>query len=146
MQVDFYHLASTAPARVIARIAGRIVADGGRLLVVAADADQAGALDEALWDVGPESFLPHGRADQPGAADQPVLIATAAEAANGARHIALADGVWRDEALDFDRAFHLFDDVTIGDARAAWKALAGRDGVIRNFWKQDEGGRWGKLA
>ena len=42
--------------------------------------------------------------------DQPVLIAPDCEAANGARHVALVDGVWRDEALGFERAFHFFDD------------------------------------
>ncbi len=146
MQVDFYHLASAAPARVIARIAERILADGGRLLVVLADVDRAVALDAALWAVAPDSFLPHGRAGEAGEADQPILIAPAPAAANGARHIALADGMWREEALDFDRAFHFFDDETIGAARAAWKALAGREGIARNFWKQDEAGRWAKVA
>lgn len=146
MQVDFYHLAAGAPERVIARIAERILGDGGRLLVVAADEAQAISLDEKLWAVSPESFLPHGRADAADAAAQPILIATTAEPINGARHIALADGVWREEALAFERAFHFFDEATIAAARAAWKGLAGREGVTRNFWKQEDGGRWAKIA
>ncbi|WP_156679615.1 DNA polymerase III subunit chi [Sphingomonas profundi] len=146
MQVDFYHLAAGAPERVIARIAERILDGGGRLLVVAADDAQAAALDAALWSVAPESFLPHGLAGEGGEADQPILIATAPEPLNGARHIALADGAWRDEALAFDRAFHLFDEATIAAARQAWKALAPREGIERNFWRQDEAGRWGKVA
>ncbi len=63
MQVDFYHLAASPPERVIARIAEKILGDGGRLLVVTADDAQAAALDAALWSIAPESFLPHGRAD-----------------------------------------------------------------------------------
>ncbi len=76
----------------------------------------------------------------------PVLIAADTVPVNGARHVALVDGVWRDAALGFDRAFHFFDDGSIAAARAAWKALAGRDDVQRNFWKQDEAGRWTKAA
>lgn len=145
MQVDFYHLGGSPLEAVIARIAERVVADGGRLLVVA-DEIAVERLDEALWTYTPDSFLPHGRADRDGAGEQPVLIATDCVAANGARAVALTDGLWRDDALGFDRAFHFFDDRTIGAARAAWKGLAEKAGVERRFWKQDETGKWGKVA
>jgi DNA polymerase-3 subunit chi len=149
VQVDFYHLARTTPERVIATIAARILANGGRLLVVIGDAERADALDTALWAAAPESFLPHGRAGSGGEAAQPILIATeigTGGASNGARHVALADGVWREAALDFDRVFHLFDDGTIAAARATWKGLADRDRIERRFWKQDEAGRWTQAA
>jgi DNA polymerase-3 subunit chi len=149
VQVDFYHLAAAAPERVIATIAGRVFAGGGRLLIVDENADRADALDAALWAIAPDSFLPHGRAGGGGEPMQPILIDTAIGGdvpANGARHVMLADGVWREAALNFDRAFHLFDDRTIAAARAAWKALAGREGIDRRFWKQDEAGRWTQAA
>ena len=147
MQVDFYQLGRDPLATVLASIAGRLLAGGGRLLVVASDEAQAAAIDEGLWEISPDSFLPHGRvaADDAGT-DQPVLIAPDCAAANGARHIALVDGRWRDEALAFERAFHFFDAATIADARRAWKALAGQERVIRKYWAQDENGRWGKVA
>lgn len=147
MQVDFYRIGRTPLPRVLATIAERVIDGGGRLLVVA-DAAAGHALDEALWAVSPESFLPHGRvtADDPGA-DQPVLIAPdCAAPANAARHVAIVDGIWRDEALAFDRAFHLFGDDMIEDARRAWRALATAEDVVRNFWSQDETGRWTKTG
>ena len=42
---------------------------------------------------------------------------------------------------DFDRAFFLFGDEALEDARLAWKLLSGRDGVERRYWAQD-GGKW----
>lgn len=146
MQVDFYHLAASPVERVLPRIAERILADGGRLLIVCGDEALAVQLDVHLWNYTPESFLPHGRGGDGGEAGQPVLIATIPAPLNGARHIALADGIWREEALGFDRAFHFFDDSSIAAARTAWKALAGRDGIDRNFWKQDDQGRWNRAA
>jgi DNA polymerase-3 subunit chi len=147
MQVDFYQLGRDPLANVLASIAGRVLAGGGRLLVVVDDEMQAAAIDEGLWAIAPDAFLPHGRAVAGDAgADQPILIAPDCAAANGARHIALADGRWRDEALGFERAFHFFDEATIADARLAWKALGGKDGVTRNYWAQGEDGRWGKVA
>ena len=145
MQVDFYQLGSSPVERVLPRIAERVLADGGRLLVVAADAAQAKLLDERLWDYRPESFLPHGCAGKVGEGEQPVLIALEPVAANGARNIALADGVWREPALGFDRVFHFFDDTSVAAAREAWRALAARDDLARAFWRQEEG-RWTKLA
>jgi DNA polymerase-3 subunit chi len=48
--------------RALPRIAERIVAEGGRALVVAADAGRREALDRLLWTYAPASFLPHGQA------------------------------------------------------------------------------------
>ena len=74
---------------------------------------------------------------------QPILLSTGADAPNLARNILIADGEWREAALAYDRAFYLFDEATLEGARLAWKLLAGRDGVERNYWAQEEG-KWVK--
>jgi DNA polymerase-3 subunit chi len=142
MQVDFYHLAAIPLERVLPRIAERLIGDGQRLLVIVGDDALAARLDADLWTYAADAFLPHGRAGAEGEGDQPVLIAASAEPINGARNVAIADGIWRDEVLGFDRAFYLFDAATIGDARAAWRALGMRDDIVRRYWKQDDDGRW----
>ncbi|KQM65861.1 DNA polymerase III subunit chi [Sphingomonas sp. Leaf17] len=145
MQVDFYHL--TAPlARVLPPIANRIVAGGGRLLIVSASEDQRIAIDRSLWDYAPDSFLPHAQAGRGDDSVQPILIAPDTLADNGARHIAIIDGQWRDDALGFDRVFHLFDDEHIREARLTWKALADANDVERRYWKQNDEGRWEQAA
>jgi DNA polymerase III subunit chi len=146
MRVDFYHLTAMPLERALPQIAERVVAGGGRLLVVDADADRRAALDRLLWTWQPDSFLPHAQLGQGDDARQPVLLAGEVNAANGARNIALADGEWRDDALDFDRVFHFFDEAAIRPARAAWKALADREGIERRYWKQNEAGRWEQSA
>ncbi|SEM61123.1 DNA polymerase III, chi subunit [Sphingomonas gellani] len=146
MQVDFYHLTVTPLARALPQIAEKVVASGARLLIVSGDAEQRTAIDRLLWSYTPDSFLPHA---QIGACDdtvQLVLIAGDVNAANRARHIALIDGLWRDEALDFDRAFHFFDEEAIRAARGAWKGLGEREGVERRYWKQNDAGRWEQAA
>ncbi|HLZ78138.1 MAG TPA: DNA polymerase III subunit chi [Sphingomonas sp.] len=142
MQVDFYHLGRDPLPAVLMSIVTRVLASGGRVLVVTGDEAQAEMIDRALWDRAVDAFLPHGR----DGADQPVLIALDCEATNGARHIALVDGLWREEATGFERAFHFFDDQSIDAARAAWRSVNGRDGVEPRYWKQDENGRWAQMA
>lgn len=146
MQVDFYHLTLRPLARVLPQIAEKVLAGGGRLLVVAGEAPARAAIDQALWSYSPESFLPHAQAGGDFDAEQPVLIAGDVTPANAARNVALADGVWRDAALAFDRVFHFFDEDAIVEARAAWRGLAAHEGVERRYWKQNEAGRWEKVA
>lgn len=143
-RVDFYRLTRDPVERVLPTIATRILDGGDRLLVVAASAMQRQAIDEALWTLQPAGFLPHGNAGSPDEAIEPILLAGSLEppAVNGARHVALADGEWREEALQFDRVFFLFDDNHVDAARATWRALNQIEGAELHFWKQDDRGRW----
>ena len=141
MLVDFYHLTASPVERVLPRLCERLLEQGQRLLVVAGR-DLIDRLDEQLWSESATSFLPHGQADDPRAEQQPILLADDIEPSNGARNIALADGHWREDALAFDRAFYLFDQGRIEEARASWRDLNDRDGVERRYWKQDEHGKW----
>jgi DNA polymerase III subunit chi len=102
-------------------------------------------LDRMLWDQGSASFLPHGLAGGTDDARQPILLSTSPDAPNLARNMLIADGVWRDAALGYDRSFYLFDNATLEGARLAWKLLVGREGVERRYWAQ-EGGKWVKMG
>ncbi|CCW17167.1 DNA polymerase III chi subunit [Sphingobium indicum BiD32] len=141
MQVDFYQLSRDPVDQVLPAIAARILSLGARLLVVADEPDRLERISAGLWNGPPDSFLAHGRAGEMGEGHQPILLATSCAAANGARHVALADGLWRDEALDFDRAFYFFDADTIDGARASWRTLSKREEVTPRFWRQD-GRKW----
>jgi DNA polymerase-3 subunit chi len=145
MLIDFYQLGGTALEPVIASIAGKLLADGGRLLIVADDEGLLARLDRALWDQGGTSFLPHAIAGGTDDARQPILLSTSPDAPNLARNMLIADGEWREAALTYDRAFYLFDGSTLEGARLAWKLLSGRDGVERRYWAQDSG-KWVKKA
>ena len=145
MQMDFYQLGGTPPEQVIASIADKILAQDGRLLIVASDEGALARLDRQLWDQGAASFLPHGIAGGTDDARQPILLSTSPDAPNLARNLLIADGEWRDAALAYDRSFYLFDGVTLEGARLAWKLLAGREGVERRYWAQVDG-RWKQQA
>ena len=146
MLVDFYQLGATPAEEVIASVAEKLLAQEGRLLVVAKDEAMLARLDRMLWDHGPTSFMPHGLAGGLDDARQPILLSTNPDAPNLARNMLIADGEWREAALTFDRAFYLFDSATLEGARLAWKLLSGRDGIERRYWKQDEQSRWKQEA
>jgi DNA polymerase-3 subunit chi len=136
--VDFYHLTASPLERVLPAICEKVVASGGRLVVVAGE-PLLTRLDEQLWTTARESFLPHGR-DDPEA--QPIFLSPAPEPANGAANVALADGAWRDEALAFERTFYFFDAAHLDEARGVWRKLKAKPEAEARYWKQDERGKW----
>ena len=138
MIVDFYHVSASPLERVLPAICERVLASGERLLVVAEE-DMLPSLDEQLWAYAKNSFLPHGTEN---AEKQPILLSSQPVAANGATHIALADGRWREEALGFARTFYFFDGDRLDDARGVWRALKGNAEAEPRYWKQDERGKW----
>jgi len=141
MLVDFYHLASSPLERVLPQIAEKVLAGGERLLIVAEEAALK-PLDQHLWNYARDAFLPHGTSDGSAPEAQPILLSAATEPLNGATHIAIADGQWRDEALGFARTFYFFDGSRIDEARSSWRALKSRPDAECRYWKQDERGKW----
>jgi DNA polymerase-3 subunit chi len=141
MRVDFYQLSRDPAEGVLPVIARNSLKAGERLLVVSADNDQLGRISEALWSRTADAFLAHGFAGEAHDARQPVLLANDVAPGNGARFLAIADGIWRDGDPPFARTFYIFDEVTLQPARACWRMLGQREGIERRFWKQ-QGGKW----
>jgi DNA polymerase III subunit chi len=141
MQVDFYQLSRDPVHMVLPMIAQRVLEAGERLLLVDGREEALDRLSRGLWEGQAASFLAHDRAGSAHAAMQPILLSDACVAENGATHIALADGVWREAALGFARAFYFFDGDSIDLARAAWRSLKALEDVIPRYWRQD-GRRW----
>lgn len=141
MQVDFYQLTRDPAEKVLPPIAQRVLDGGGRLLVVGDDTAQLDAISAALWRWRADSFLAHAKTGESDDGLQPILLSNEPIAANQAKFVALANGIWRDEALDFERVFYLFPPESTVNARVAWRALGERECVERRYWKQD-GGKW----
>jgi DNA polymerase-3 subunit chi len=76
------------------------------------------------------------------AAQQPILLSADADPVNGATNVALADGVWRDEALHFGRIFHFFDSARVEAARDTWRSVTANPAAEPHYWKQDDRGKW----
>ncbi len=142
MQVDFYQLTRDPAEKILVSLAQKAVGDEARLLIVSSDEKQLADISAALWAVKGDAFLANAVSEgSEGDKAQPILLSATCDATNEAKFIALADGEWRDEALQFDRAFYLFAPERTDDARAAWRKLGESEDIARKYWRQD-GGRW----
>ena len=148
MQVDFYHLTVTPLERALPQIAEKVVASGGRLLIVSDSEAQRGAIDKLLWTYAPESFLPHGLESDEGER-QPIVLVAHQGNPNGATVRFLVDGVpLPSDAALYDRIVLLFDGndaEAVEGAREHWRQAKSL-GFAATYWQQSEDGRWEKKA
>lgn len=128
-RVDFYDGSARYPddaLAVPATLATKAQRAGQSTLILAADLDQAQALDARLWDLGEDVFVPHALADDADAARVPVLIA-APGLAVAARAVVIN---LREAAVDLDcpRIIEIIpvDEAGRVAARARWRAYQAR--------------------
>jgi len=147
--VFFYHLTRSTLEQTLPMLLERALGRAWRVCVRGADAARLEWLDRRLWEVPEEGFLPHGLAGGPHDADQPVLLTTGQEVANGAACLVVIDGAPLDpaEVADFDRVCVVFDGNdprAVEDARGLWRRVTGA-GHGAQYWSE-ETGRWQKKA
>ena len=142
--VLFYHLTRRPLEHTLRQLLERALASGLRVAVRGTDEALLQELDDALWTVPEEGFLPHGMAGGGRDARQPVLLTTS-WAGNGATCLMAVHGaeVAPDEAAAMTRSCVLFDGrdgAAVEHARGQWRRLTGA-GLAAQYWSE-EGGRW----
>jgi DNA polymerase III subunit chi len=162
-EVWFYHLERSGLDLVLPELLEKTLARGWRALVKALDRDRIEHLDGWLWSYRPESFLPHGVADDVETAPrQPVLLTRTGENLNGAQILFLVDGAeagvvtaeaptgerpLTERLASYERCMVLFDgrdEDAVTLARSRWREVKAA-GLEASYWRQGEGG-WRKQA
>jgi DNA polymerase-3 subunit chi len=146
-EIGFYHLTRSPLGHALPRLLARTLESGERALVLCPDGATARALDQALWEVPPPAWLPHGTEADGDADLQPIWIATRDEVPNGARFLFLTHGAESSRLDAFARVFDLFDgadEAAVARARERWKA-AKSAGHALTYWRQTERG-WERAA
>ncbi len=141
----FYHLTRAELEPTLTTLVEKSRAAGWHVAVRMHSEALMARLDDILWLRPEEGFLPHGRADQPGAKTQPILLTTEPHQPNGAQCVLSLEGaeIGAEEVTALDRAMILFDGhdpAAVERARAQWRALTGA-GCAAKYWS-DASGKW----
>lgn len=145
-EIAFYHLQRSGLDQALPKLLSKTLEAGKRAMVMAASQERVDALDNMLWTVDPNGWLPHGTAKEGDADLQPIWLTTEEENLNQATFLFLTDSIQAQDYSGFERCFDLFDgndDTSLRAARERWKILkdAGHD---LTYWQQNEQGRWEK--
>lgn len=147
-EIWFYHLERSTLGQVLPGLLEKTRERGWRALVRAADPGLLDDIDERLWTYRDDSFLAHGRAAEPEAARQPILLTDAPGNPNGAQALFIVDQSELGDTEGLERCFIIFDgrdEAALQAARQRWKALKDA-GADLAYWRQSPEGRWEKAA
>ena len=143
----FYHLEVSTLEGVLPGLLEKTLSKGWRALVKLPESKLA-ELDSFLWTFRDDSFLPHGREDEPQAELQPILLSATAESAKGFDAVFLLDGAEIEDMEGVSRAMVMINGRAAEDVqreRGRWKALK-ETGASLAYYLQDDRGRWEKKA
>ena len=144
-EVWFYHLERTGLEQALPELLEKTLARGWKALVRTREPRRVEHLDGWLWSYRDDSFLPHGTAEEPEAARQPILLTTGPENPNGAEALFLVDGAEPGDLAGYVRCVVLFDgrdEEALAQARVQWSAMKAT-GLEMAYWKQEQQG-WRK--
>ena len=147
MEYWFYHLEASTIEGVLPGLLEKTRQKGWRALVKLPES-QLKAMDDYLWTYKEDSFLPHGRDDEPMAEQQPITLSSAAQTVQGHQAVFLIGGSEIADMLGLERAMVMINGRSQDDVRrerARWKALKGA-GATLSYYQQNERGGWIKKA
>lgn len=147
----FYHLEQSALEQVLPDILEKTYAKKWRALIkvgplLGEAQSELKRLDDFLWSYKKDSFLPHGRGDEPMADKQPILLSPDAQNPDGADVVILIGGAEMQDVTSATRCITILnghDDQDKAVARTRWKQ-AKDEGLTVAYWKQDDYGKWGQ--
>lgn len=147
-EVLFYHLTESTLEDALPGLLERSLGRGWRVAVQTGTEERRDALDAHLWTFRDDSFLAHATDREPYPAEQPVLLTTGADNANGARIRFIVDGAAPPALDDYERAVFMFDGHDTGQVEAArdhWKAMKAAGHAV-TYWQQGPDRRWERKA
>jgi DNA polymerase-3 subunit chi len=117
------------------RLVRKIYRAGQRVVVCCDDPERLDAFDEALWIFSPQEFIPHVRADDPLAAETPVVLTVAADSLPWHDVLVNIGSATPAGFARFERLIELVgaDDPDRGLGRQRWKFYRDRGYPLESF-------------
>jgi DNA polymerase-3 subunit chi len=146
--VSFYHLQRSSLEDVLPKLLEKTLAAGKRAVVLASSTERVEALAAHLWTYDPDSWLPHGTAQDGSPEEQPIWLTDRDDNPNGGSFLFLTDGAASARIAQFERCFDLFDGndpLALDAARGRWQARKA-EGHGVTYWQQSERGSWERKA
>ena len=147
MDYWFYHLEHASLEAVLPQLLEKTRAKGWRALVKMSEG-RLPEIDKYLWTYRDDSFLPHGRDDEPLSDRQPICLTHIAAESGAAECVFLLDQTDVSFSSAAQRRIIIIEgqkEASVAFERARWKALKETDATM-SYWQQDDRGDWKKKA
>lgn len=144
--IFFYHLTSTSLDQALPKLLEKALQGSFKTVVQVSDAQEAERLNSWLWNYNPDSFLPHGTAQDGSSDQQPIYITPQEENPAAANLLVVTCGTRPSSAGSYARVLDVFDgadDTQVAGARARWKEYSA-EGHTMSYIRQNASGGWEK--
>jgi DNA polymerase-3 subunit chi len=143
MEYLFYHHEASTIESTLPQFLEKCIIKNWRALIKTR-VDHLVELEEFLWTFKANSFLPHGRDDQPRVQHHPIVLSSSAKTADSFQVVFLLAGSEIKKLNDVERCIIFIDGrsekSTIYE-RSRWKKLKA-EGEKLNYYKQNSNGEW----
>ena len=147
MEYWFYHLEASTVEGILPGLLEKTQQKGWRALVKLPEA-KLKEVDDYLWAYKDDSFLPHGRDDEPMAEQQPITLSASTQTAEGHQAVFLLGGTDIPDMKGVERCMVMINGRSEADVtreRQRWKTLK-ETGVSLSYYQQNDRGSWEKKA
>lgn len=147
-EILFYHLTQSTAEQALPALIERSLARNWRVGVQFADESRYHAMDDHLWTWADDSFIPHGKMDDPFPPLQPVYLTMQEDNPNKADIRFLLDGATCLMVESYTRLVLMFEDrdtQIVENMRTQWITYKQKAYPL-TYWQQDENRRWIKKA
>ena len=147
-RIDFYHLQKQSLEDVLPKLIEKAYATGAKIKIKVGNEERIEFINSLLWTYSDEAFIPHGSKKDGFAKEQPVWLSSEDDNPNQATFLFLVDGaqITTKELEKFERIFNIFDgnnESSLQQSRELWKEISAQNGE-KNYYQQDDTGRWNK--
>ena len=149
-RIDFYHLQKQNLEDVLPKLVEKAYETGAKIKIKVGNEARVEFINSLLWTYNDESFIPHGSKKDGFAKEQPIWLSSENDNPNEATLLFLIDGanIAIEDIKKYERIFNIFDgndDSSLQQAREFWKEISALGGE-KNYYQQDDSGRWNKKA
>ena len=147
MDYWFYHLEHASVEAVLPQLLEKTRHKGWTALVKMSD-ERLADMDKYLWTYRDDSFLPHGRDDEPMSERQPIVLSSGATSSASSDCILLLDQADIELSDAAQRCIVIIEGQkadSVAFERARWKQLSQTDASL-SYWQQNDRGEWQKKA
>ena len=149
-RIDFYHLQKQNLEDVLPKLVEKAYATGSKIKIKVGNEARVEFINSLLWTFDEEAFIPHGSKKDGFAKEQPIWLSSEDDNPNQAEMLFLVDGAKFDlnNGNNYSRIFNIFDgnnEESLQQARDFWKEVSAL-GFEKNYFQQDDNGKWNKKA
>ncbi len=151
-EIRFYHMERSSLETTLPGLLQKAVKQGHKIIIKSDTVHNTEALNTHLWTYTPESFLPHGSANDTKPdhiADQPIWLTDKDENPNNADLLILTHGATSEKLTDYKLCCEMLNGNNpeeIQAARTRWKTYKDQDDLTITYWQQDQTGKWEQKA